>query len=318
MDGPWEKPHAVSSILISKYPANNRDFTLAGEVAKGYNPNRIRPESIVRRFRIMKIARFRADRRVAFGAVMGEEIVERRGSIYTRFRLTDTHHRLSDVKLLPPTEPEAIWGPGLNFADHVGFASSMLGEKIPLSPDHPEPWHKGRNALTGPEDPIILPRDSDGDLHYEGEAVAVIGKNCRRITPAQAGRYILGYTCGNDVSERSWQSKDFSFWRAKGSDTFAPVGPWIETDINPQDLEVIVRLNGEEVQRAHTKDMLFTFAEIVSYISQQVTLHPGDLVFSGTTGTTKAMKPGDWVEVDIPGIGVLRNPIVEEFDASAL
>ena len=203
MDGPWEKPHALSSILISKHHVNNRDFTLAGEGGKGYNPNRIRPESIVRRFRIMKIARFRADRRVAFGAVMGEEIVEIRGSIYTRFRLTDTHHLLSDVKLLPPTEPEAIWGPGLNFADHVGFASSMLGEKIPLSPDHPEPWHKGRNALTGPEDPIILPRDSDGDLHYEGEAVAVISKNCRRITPAQAGRYILGYTCGNDVSERS-------------------------------------------------------------------------------------------------------------------
>ena len=268
--------------------------------------------------RRMKIARFRAARRVAFGAVMGEEIVEIRGSIYTRFRLTDSRIPLADVKILPPTEPMEMWGPGLNFADHLEFAASVLGDDSMSIPEHPEPWHKGRNSLTGHGDPIIIPRDSGGNVHYEGEAVAVINKNCRRVTPAKAPGYILGYTCGNDVSERTWQGKDSTFWRAKGSDTFAPVGPWIETDINPQDLEVIVRLNGEEVQRAHTKDMLFTFAEIVSYISQQVTLHPGDLVFSGTTGTTKAMKPGDWVEVDIPGIGVLGNPIVEEFDASAL
>ena len=266
----------------------------------------------------MKIARFRAARRVAFGVVMGDEIVEVRGSIYTRFRLTDSRLPLAEVKLLPPTEPAEIWAPGLNFAEHLEFAASVLGGDTPQIPEHPEPWHKGRNSLTGHGDPIIIPRDSDGDVHYEGEAVAVIGKNCRRVTPAAAHRYILGYTCGNDVSERTWQKKDSTFWRAKGSDTFAPVGPWIETDINPQELDIIVRLNGEEVQRAHTKDMLFTFAEIVSYISQQVTLHPGDLVFSGTTGTTRAMKPDDLVEIDIPGIGVLSNPVAAEFDAAAL
>ena len=266
----------------------------------------------------MKIARFRAARRVAFGVVMGEEIVEIRGSIYTRFRLTDTKHPLAEVRILPPTEPMEIWCPGLNFAEHLEFAASVLGGDTPSASEHPEPWHKGRNSLTGQGDPIIIPRDSDGDVHYEGEAVAVIGKNCRRVSPAQASNNILGYTCGNDVSERTWQRKDSSFWRAKGSDTFAPVGPWIETNINPQELEVIVRVNGEEVQRAPTKDMLFSFAEIVSYISQQVTLHPGDLVFSGTTGTTSAIRPGDQVEVDIPGIGVLCNSVDIEFDASAL
>ena len=128
----------------------------------------------------------------------------------------------------------------------------------------------------------------------------------------------MGYTCGNDVSDRTWQNEDWSFWRAKGADTFAPVGPWLETDVNPQELELIVRLNGEEVQRAHTSEMLFTFSEIVSYISQQVTLRPGDLVYSGATGVTRAMKPGDVVEVDIPGIGVLSNPVTVEYDASAL
>lgn len=268
----------------------------------------------------MKIARFRAGRRVAYGVVNGEEVVEIRGSIYTRFRMTDTVHKLAKVKLLAPTEPMEMWCPGVNFADHLAYAASVFDnkDKAPPPPEHPEPWVKARGSLTGHYDPIILPRDSHGEVHYEGEAVAVIGKQCRRVSPTEARRFILGYTCANDVSDRTWQNKDWSFWRAKGSDTFAPVGPWIETDINPQQLELIVRLNGEEVQRSHTREMLFTFSEIVSYISQQVTLHPGDLVYSGAAGVTSALRPGDLVEIDIPGIGVLSNPVAEEFDASAL
>ena len=266
----------------------------------------------------MKIARFRAARRVAYGVVQGDDVIEIRGSIYTRFRMTDALYKLDEVKLLPPTDPLGMWAPGMNFSDYLEFAASVSGNDAPPAPEHPEPWLKARSALAGHGDPIIIPRDSDGDVHYEGEAVAVIGKPCRRITPSEARKYILGYTCGNDVSERTWQKNDRGFWRAKGSDTFAPVGPWIETDINPQDLQMIVRLNGEEVQRAHSRDMLFTFFEIVSHISQQVTLHPGDLVYSGTTGVTKAMRPDDTVEVEIPGIGVLRNLVAPEFDASAI
>ena len=268
----------------------------------------------------MKIARFRADRRVAYGVVKDDEVVEIRGSIYTRFRETDTVHKLSAVKLLAPTDPKEIWCPGVNFGDHLAYAASVFdnGEKAPPPPEHPEPWVKPRGSLTGHGDPIILPWDSSGEVHYEGEAVAVVGKQCRRVSPADAPNFILGYTCGNDVSDRIWQKQDWSFWRAKGSDTFCPVGPWIETDVDPQRLELIVRLNGEEVQRCHTGDMLFTFSEIVSYISQQVTLHPGDLVYSGAAGVTRAMRPGDMVEVDIPGIGMLSNPVAEEYDASAL
>ena len=247
--------------------------------------------------------------------VSGEELIEIRGSIYTRFRLTDTRHPLDGVTLLPPTEPSEIWGPGPNFADRRRGPGSNGGSSD--LPERPQPWHKGRNSLTGNGDPIIIPRDSSGNVHYEGEAVAVIGKRCRRVSPAAAHRYILGYTCGNDVSERTWRKEDRTPWRSKGSDTFAPIGPWIETDINPEQLELRVRLNGEEVQRVYTKDMLFTFAEIVSCISQHVTLFPGDLVFSGSTGDTGAMKPGDTVEVDIQGIGVLINPVATEFDASA-
>ena len=132
------------------------------------------------------------------------------------------------------------------------------------------------------------------------------------MTPQEAPKYILGYTCGNDVSDRTWQKDDWTFWRAKGADTFAPVGPWIDTEVDPQNLEMIVRLNDEEVQHGKTEEMLFTFAEIISYISQQVTLRPGDLVFSGSTGVTVALKPGDKVDVEIPNIGVLKNTVEAE------
>ena len=263
----------------------------------------------------MKIARFRSNGRTAFGVVQGDEVVEIRGSIYTRFRMTDAKHLLQDVKLLPPTEPTTIWAPGLNFANHLEFAAGVLGDDNPTIPKHPEPWIKARGSLTGTGAPIILPKDSSGDIHYEGEAVAVISKTCRRVTPEEAPKCILGYACGNDVSDRAWQRDDWTFWRAKGADTFAPVGPWIDTDVDPQKLDMIVRLNGKEVQHGYTGEMLFTFAEIVSYISQQVTLQPGDLVFSGSTGVTVALTPGDLVEVEIPGIGVLSNPVEAEVAA---
>ena len=264
----------------------------------------------------MKIARFRQGSRTANGVVVGDEIAEIRGSIFTSFRVTDTRHSLSEVRLLPTTDPGEIWCPGLNFLDHLEYAGSVFGQDAMPVPQAPQPWRKGRNALTGLNDPIIIPKDAAGEVHYEGEAVAVIGKVCRRIPPERASQYILGYTCGNDVSERTWQKDDWTFWRAKGADTFAPVGPWIETELDPQQLDLLVRINGEEVQRCNTSDMLFSFAEIVSYISQNVTLRPGDLVFSGATGVTRAIVPGDLVEVDVPGIGVLSNPVVAEFDAN--
>ena len=260
----------------------------------------------------MKIARFRKERRVAYGVVDGDEVIEIRGSIFTQFRFTDARHKLDDVKLLAPTDPVQMWCPGLNFQDHLTFAGTVLGEDKTPTSEFPQPWHKGRNALISHEESIIIPKDSSGDIHYEGEAVAVIGKTCRRISRQRAMKYVLGYTCGNDVSERAWQKDDWTFWRAKGSDTFAPVGPWIETDVDPSNLNVVVRLNGQEVQQANTRDMIHDFAQIISYISQQVTLHPGDLIFSGTTGATSPMKPNDLVEVDISGIGVLHNTVKAE------
>ena len=139
----------------------------------------------------MKIARFRSNGRTAYGVVQGDEVVEIRGSIFTRFRMTDTKHLLQNVKILPPTEPTEIWCPGLNFANHLEFAAGVLGDDNPTVPEHPEPWIKARGSLTGTDEPIVLPSDST-DVHYEGEAVAVIGKACHRVTPQEAPKYILG------------------------------------------------------------------------------------------------------------------------------
>ena len=264
----------------------------------------------------MRIARFEVGRLARYGVVEGDSVVEIRGDVFGSFDTTSTSHSLSEVSLLAPVTPRQMFGPGLNFADHLHEATAITGQSE-MAPT-PEPWLKAINAIINPGDNIVIPYDSTTGIEHEGECLAVIGQVTRRVSEEEAWGRIFGYTCGNDVSERTWQKSDRSFWRAKGSDTFAPIGPWIETDIDPHGLELIVRVNGEEVQRAHTKDMLFTFFEIVSYISQQVTLHPGDLVYSGTTGVTKAIKPDDTVEVDIPGIGVLRNPVAPEFDASAI
>ena len=258
----------------------------------------------------MKIARFKKDNHIAYGVVQGSRIVEIRGNIFRRFRTTDFSYKLKEVSLLPPTNPLQIWCPGVNFEEHLAQAATIMGRQE--TPTHPDPWQKGRNSLAGHGDPIIIPKDSDGDVHYEGEAVAVIGRPCRRVSEGEALDYVLGYTCGNDVSERSWQKNDQFMWRAKGSDSFGPVGPWIETNVDPANLEMVVRLNEEEVQRSNTRDMIHSFSVVISYISQQVTLHPGDLVFSGTTGETRAMKPGDSVEVEVSGIGILRNVVTTE------
>ena len=252
----------------------------------------------------MRIARFKKGRLTAYGVVEGDEILEIRGSIYNKFRVTDNRFNLADVKLLSPTNPRQIWCPGPNFAPDNGYDDPQLQPS-----DCPQPWQKGRNSLIGPDDFIVLPKDSTGEVHAEGEAVAVISKLCRRISKEKALRYVLGFTCGNDVSERQWQWGDRHLWRAKGSDTFAPVGPWIETEASPLNLDVNVKINGENVQSSCTSDMVHDFASIISYISQQVTLQPGDLVFSGSRGDHAHIKPNDVVEVSIGGIGTLKNTV---------
>jgi|TARA_B110000263_G_scaffold151656_1_gene131683 2-keto-4-pentenoate hydratase/2-oxohepta-3-ene-1,7-dioic acid hydratase in catechol pathway len=259
----------------------------------------------------MRIARFEVGGLARYGIVEGDFVVEIRGDVFGSFDTTSTSHALGDVNLLAPVTPSQMFGPGVNFADHLHEATSITGQAEMAAT--PQPWHKAISAIINPGDDIVIPYDSTTGIQHEGECLAVIGKTARRVSPEDAWDHIIGYTCGNDISERTWQRNDNSMWRGKGSDTFAPMGPWIDTDFDPRSGgDMIVRLNGEEVQRASSSDMYFNFGVLVSYISQQMTLKPGDVVWSGTTGDPRNMVPGDKVEVEVQGIGILENSVVME------
>jgi len=252
-------------------------------------------------------ARFLHDGRQSYGVVEGERVRPLRGDIFGRHRVGRDSIPLAAVRLLAPLRPGSILAAAVNYPSHVASGGAVLGEA--RAPEKPELFLKPPSAVIGPEEPIVLPPDA-GRVDYEGELVAVIGQPCRRVSPAQALEFVFGYTCGNDVSARHWQRGDLQWWRAKGSDTFAPIGPLIATGLDPAGLELRTRLNGREVQRASTSSLIFSLAELVSFASHAITLQPGDLVFTGTPGETAALSAGDVVEVEIEGIGVLRNPVV--------
>ncbi len=209
---------------------------------------------------------------------------------------------LEEVRLLAPCVPPKILAVGLNYRSHLGTRPA---------PKNPGIFYKPISSIQNPGDPIRLPPDST-DVHYEGELVIVIGRTVSKASRDQAKAAVFGVTCGNDVSERNWQhgeSRDLQWWRAKGSDTFSPFGPYIVAGLNFGDLGLETRLNGEVVQSQRTSDLIFDVPEVVRYISQWVTLVPGDIIYSGTPGETRRMKAGDVVEVAIEGIGTLRNPV---------
>jgi 2-keto-4-pentenoate hydratase/2-oxohepta-3-ene-1,7-dioic acid hydratase in catechol pathway len=253
---------------------------------------------------VTRYVRYRAGSNVAYGTLEGDTIHELRGGLFTGKPGT-ARHKLADVKLLYPCEPRKVFAVGLNYKSH-------LGQRTP--PSRPEIFFKPTTSLQNPGDPIIVPPDAK-NLHYEGELVIVIGKQARKLSPDAARDAIFGVTCGNDVSERDWQNgpdKDLQWWRAKGSDTFGPMGPAIARGLNYGKLQLKTRLNGTEVQTQSTSDLLFDCPAIVSHISKYVTLEPGDVIFTGTPQATKPMKVGDVVEVEIENIGLLRNPVKSE------
>ena len=224
------------------------------------------------------------------------------GSPFGRWRSGEETVSLSRVRLLAPVRPSKILAVALNYRSHLHQLDKTS------APANPELFLKPPSAVIGPEEAIVLPPAAKR-VDYEGELVAVIGRRARGLRPDEALAHVLGYTCGNDVSARDWQHDDLQWWRAKGCDTFAPLGPWIATNLDPTNLELQTRVNGEIVQRTNTSLLIHDVARLVGFASQMMTLEPGDLVFTGTPGTTSPLKRGDVVEVDIGGIGVLRNHV---------
>ena len=261
----------------------------------------------------MKLARFRIDGWESYGLVEDDRVRVIQGSIFGEHQVTQASYPLERVKLLPPTQPTCYWAIGLNYAAHIAHQEGALdAERIRRESASFRPWNKGANCVIGQDDPIVLPADSDY-VHYEGELLIVMGKPARRVSVEDAPNFIFGYSCANDVSsEGSWHN-DLSNWRKKCSDTFGPVGPWIETDVgDPHKLDIITRLNGREADRGSTDGMTYNCFEIVSGISEYITLWPGDIILTGAPGAVEQLNPGDVVEIEIPGIGALRNPVVAE------
>lgn len=252
--------------------------------------------------KVTKYVRFRKGQTTAHGILDGDAIREIRGPLFGAHKESGATHKAGEVKLLYPVAPPKILAVGLNYKSH-------LGNRTP--PANPEMFYKPITCLQNPDDPIVIPKESK-NTHFEGELVVVIGKRASNVTKEQAAAHIFGVTCGNDVSERDWQNgpqKDLQWWRAKGADTFGPCGPAIVRGLDYGKLQLQTRVNGKVVQKQSTSDLLFDCHAIVSFISRYVTLTPGDLIYTGTPGSTSKLSPGDVVEVEIEGIGILRNPV---------
>lgn len=248
---------------------------------------------------ITRYVRYLSKGKTSYGILEGEFVRELHRNFLEDTTPTGERISTADVRLLAPCEPSKVIAVGRNYQSH-------LGERAPLA--YPGVFLKLPTCIVGPEDAVVIPPGAT-DVHYEAELVVVIGKAAKAIAKENVREHIFGITAGNDISERIWQKNDVQWFRAKASDTFGPLGPAVVQGLDYNNLLVQSRVNGELRQSQRTCDMLFDVETIVSYISQFITLIPGDVIYTGTPMKTQAMKPGDVVEVEIEGVGVLRNHI---------
>jgi 2-keto-4-pentenoate hydratase/2-oxohepta-3-ene-1,7-dioic acid hydratase in catechol pathway len=258
----------------------------------------------------MRFVRYTVEGRAAVGLAEGDRVAELAGGLFDTPERTGRMHDLAAVKIEVPLLPRTFYAAGLNYVEHVIEGAKKRGE-VPNIPAKPDMGYRASNALIAHDEAVVIPSDAT-KVQYEGEIVAVIGKRAKHLSEAEALSCIFGYTIGNDVSERNWQKTDRTFWRSKNTDTFKPMGPWIETDVDLEAMETVVRLNGTETLRFHTNHMLFGIARFISTMTRYLTLHPGDVIWMGTDGTSPDLKAGDVVEIDLTGIGTLRNHFVSE------
>jgi 2-keto-4-pentenoate hydratase/2-oxohepta-3-ene-1,7-dioic acid hydratase in catechol pathway len=259
----------------------------------------------------MRWARFDQNGTATYCIIEGDTLIPVRGSPFATWERTADRRRLADVKLLIPFQPVTFYACGMNYAEHVREVAAKLGRE-PNLPAQPDIGYRANNALIAQDEPIVIPRDATDKVQYEGELVVVIGRKCKHLTPEDALSAVFGYTIGNDVSERTWQRSDRTLWRAKNTDTFKPMGPWIETNVDLESLVTKVRLNGKQLIAFNTNHMIFGVVDFLVAMTKYLTLYPGDMVWMGTEGATQDMKHGDVCEIEISGIGTLRNPVVRE------
>jgi len=258
----------------------------------------------------MKIARVQYGQSIFYGIMQGERLQRIEGNIFGDYQITEDYYQLDECKLLAPIDPVNIIAIGLNYKRHAYESGAAI-------PQNPVIFLKATSSVIGPEDAIIIPDMAPDEVDYEAELAVVIGKKARNVTEEEALDYVLGYTCGNDVSARDCQLKlDVQWARGKSFDTFCPLGPWLETELDPDNCPIRARLNGQVVQDSNTMDMIFSTRRIISYCSRNMTLLPGTVIMTGTPeGVGFARKPplflkeGDEIEIEIEGIGRLKNKV---------
>ena len=235
---------------------------------------------------------------VFWGMVHDDRVWQLGGAPYETMHHTGLTHPMDEVKLHAPVDPKLVFMTAFNFRSHISGEPAEYPGLFIIPP----------GSIIGPGDPIIRPEEAR-NLHYEAEMAIIIGKRAENVSVEDAADYIFGVTAGNDVSERAWQGGDIQWVRAKGTRGFNAVGPQLVRGIDYNNLQITGRHNGEVVQTENSSDLIFGMEEMVSYISQYFTLEPGDMIWSGTMGSTRAMVPGDVYEVEIENIGVLRNEV---------
>ena len=248
--------------------------------------------------------RFENKGNISFGVLEGDTVSEISNAPFDSYQTTGETFSLSNIKLLSPVAPNKVVAIGLNYKSHLGGRPG---------PEATEPFLKASTTVIVYGDDIVIPKialEEGVKIQPEAELALVIGKKCKGATQANALDYVFAYTCGNDVSARDWQQNDLQWTRAKSSDTFAPIGPWMTTGLDPTNIQVICRVNGEEKQNQNTSDLLHPVTKIIEYVSAVITLEVGDVIMTGTPGTPGDIHPGDTVEVEIGGVGVLSNPVV--------
>jgi 2-keto-4-pentenoate hydratase/2-oxohepta-3-ene-1,7-dioic acid hydratase in catechol pathway len=251
----------------------------------------------------MRLVRFRHGSRIATGALEGDWVRPLQGTFFDNPVPTGEEVPLDEVRLLAPVIPSKIVAVGRNYADH---AAEMGGEV----PEEPVIFLKPSTAVIGPDDPIPYPAIASR-VDPEAEMALVVGRFARRVPAEEAGKFILGFTCGNDVTARDLQKKDGQWTRGKGFDGFCPLGPWIETEFDPTDVLVECRVNGETRQSARTSLMAFGPNTLIEFVTKVMTLLPGDVILTGTPAGIAPISVGDRVQVEVEGIGILSNEVVE-------
>jgi 2-keto-4-pentenoate hydratase/2-oxohepta-3-ene-1,7-dioic acid hydratase in catechol pathway len=260
---------------------------------------------------VQRYVRFQRQEQVGWALWVGNQLREMSSSPFDADQLTGRTFMLSEVRLLVPTvERPKVFAVAGNYRSHLADPSKV--------PAHPEIFLKLPTCLVPHEGLVLIPPGTS-EVHFEGELVVIMKERAVNVEPADALRYVLGVTAGNDISARDWQKADIQWWRAKGSDTFGPIGPAVVSGLDYQNLDLQLRQNGVVRQKANTREMIHGVADIVSWISKHVTLEPGDVIFTGTPGTTQAIAPGDVLEVELEGVGILRNRVAlaEQYRASA-